>query len=378
MTELPLPVRTPEQESARALGAQVTSDLAGPGVDRGSFLDGWKRVADFGLFELLIPEVRFDGVRAVHTLEGFGEGCELGGFILGVCAHCFGVGAPLARYGNPGQLGWLARLRNGRSVGALAATEADAGSDVMSLATRYRKDGDRYLLEGQKCFVTNVQEADLFLVLATRDRRMNSRGVTAFLVPADAAGVTMGNDEPRMGLRGCSIGTLTLDGVSVATDAVVGRVGEGAAVFGHAMMWERSLVAAAQLGVLRRNLLGCVQRATDRHQFRRPIGSNQFVAGRIVDLLLRYRTSRLLVEDTAGKLTAGTLTPAEASLTKLWVSEAQIASGLDAFRIHGGSAYLRGSLAGDDLLNSLAGVVYSGTSEMQRVIIAAELGLVTL
>jgi alkylation response protein AidB-like acyl-CoA dehydrogenase len=295
---------------------------------------------------------------------------------LALGAHCFGVGAPLAKFGHGAQKDLLSSLRDGSVVAALAITEPEAGSDVMALSTRFWPDGNNYVLHGTKCFITNIQEADIFLVMATKDVRLHSRGVSAFLVPRNAEGLAVGIDEPRLGLHGCSIGSLRLDNVVVPKNALLGSLGSGAAIFRHAMLWERSLIVAAQVGVLRRQLLYCLSQAKTRHQFGRPIGSNQYVAGRLVDLLTRYTTCRLLVRETVTKLAKGTLTIGEASLAKLYVSEAELASSLDAFRIHGGSGFMNGSPVGIDLRNSLGGIIYSGTSDMQRVIIASELGLV--
>jgi alkylation response protein AidB-like acyl-CoA dehydrogenase len=373
-TEPPFPVETPEYQAGRAFGRSVPL-APHPGDPRTSFRETWKKAADCGLFELLIPRGALDGPRVLGVLEGLGEGCGNGGFLLALGAHCFGVGAPLAEFGHDTHGEYLSVMRDGSAVAAFAATEPQAGSDVMSLTTRFQRDGDSYVVHGVKSFVTNVRDADFFLVLATKDPRLHSRGVSAFLIPSDAPGVKPGADEQRLGLSGCSIGSLSLDRVVVPESALLGRFGGGAAVLRHAMLWERSLIVVAQLGILRRQLNACLARAKGRRQFRRPIGSNQYVAGRVVDILARYVTSRLLVEDTVTKLAAGSLTPGQASLTKLYVSEARLAAGLDAFRIHGGSGLLDGSQIGDDLRDAFGGIVYSGTSDLQKVIVAAELGL---
>ena len=155
----------------------------------------------------------------------------------------------------------------------------------------------------------------------------------------------------------------------------VGQPGGGLAVFEHAMLWERSLIVAAQVGILRKRLLDSLEHANSRRQFGHTIGANQYVAGRIVDLFARYRTSRLLVSDVAAKLAAGVLSAGEASLAKLYVSEAGLASNLDAFRILGGAGFLGRNGASTDLLDAFGGLLYSGTSDLQRVIVAHELGL---
>jgi L-prolyl-PCP dehydrogenase len=376
MRDLPLPEETADYKQAKAFGQSISPDPSCDRYSRESFRRIWKQAATFGLFDMLIPQGQLNVERVLSGLEGLGEGCENGGFLLALGAHCFGVGAALVSFGNEDQKNLLTCLRDGSVVAGLAATEPEAGSDVMSLATRFWVDGNNYVLHGTKCFITNVEEADLFLVLATKDTRLHSRGVSAFLVSSKTEGLVVGTDGPRLGLHGCSIGSLFLDNVVISKSALLGRLGNGAAIFRHAMLWERGLIVVAQVGILRRQLLYCLAYAKTRRQFGRPIGSNQYVAGKLVDLLARYTTCRLLVRDTVTRLAAGMLTPGEASLTKLYVSEAELASSLDAFRIHGGSGFINGHPAGTDLRNSLGGIIYSGTSEMQKVIVASELGLV--
>ncbi len=370
-----LPPETPKYTEAKAFGRSLSRTPSSEG-QRQWFRDMWRQAAAFGLFKLLIPSGELDVEAALATIEGLGEGCENSGFLLAVGAHCFGAGAPLARFGLEGQTELLNSLRDGNAIAAFAATEPTAGSDVMSLKTCFWQEGDHYVIQGTKCFIANIQDADVFLLLATKDPRLHFRGVSAFLVPRNAEGVKIGLDEPRLGLHGCSIGALTLDRVAVPKSALVGRIGAGAAIFNHAMMWERSLIGGFQVGVMRRQLLSCLTRAKMRHQFGRPIGSNQYVAGRIVDQLLRYVTSRLLVRETVTKLSAETLTNAEASLTKMYVSEAELASSLDALRIYAGAAFMNESRVAAELRDSFGGIIYSGTSDLQRVIIASELGLV--
>lgn len=370
-----LPPETAKCREAKAFGRSLPPPPLSGEDRRQWFRDVWREAAKFGLFELLIPRDGLDVETVLATLEGLGESCENGGFLLAVGAHCFGVGAPLSRFGLETQTELLDSLRDGSAIAAFAATEPTAGSDVMALDTRFWPEGDRYVIQGTKCFITNAQDADVFLLLATKDPRLHFRGVSAFLVSRDTEGLRVGVDEPRLGLHGCSIGSLSLDRVAVPRSALVGRSGAGSAIFRHAMMWERSLIVGFQVGVMRRQLLACLVQAKTRRQFGRPIGSNQYMAGRIVDLLMRYTTSRLLVSETVAKLSDGTLTDAEASLTKVYVSEAELASSLDAFRIYGGSAFMNESRAATELRNSLGGIIYSGTSDLQKVIIAAELGL---
>ncbi|MFP2959991.1 acyl-CoA dehydrogenase family protein [Myxococcus sp. 1LA] len=371
-----LPAETQALQAAKAFGHSL--GVPRPGVNPETwFREAWRKTAEFGVFEVLIPEGAWEAETVLAVLEGLGMGCRGGGFPLGVGAHCFGFTSALLRFGGAEQQRLLPSLRDGAAIGALAATEPGAGSDVMGLQTRFRVEGDTCVLSGSKCFITNAREADWFLVLATKNPRLHFRGISAFLVPRDAPGVEVGIDEPRMGLHGCSVGSVWFDDVRVPRSAVLGSMGQGAVVFQHALKWERSMLAGFHLGVMRKQFLTALEYAKTRQQFGRPIGANQQVAARLVDMLARYRTSSLLVRETLSRLSAGLLTAGEASLTKLQVSEAALASGLDAFRIHGGMGFMDGSEVGVELRDALGGVLYSGTSEVQKVIVASELGLVS-
>jgi alkylation response protein AidB-like acyl-CoA dehydrogenase len=365
----PLPEPTADQRAAHAFGLSVP-------LEREAFRATWGRAAAFGLFDLLIPRGRLDAGRAAAVLEGLGEGCPSFGFPLALGAHCFGVGAPLALLGGDTHAALLSDLREGRVIAAFAATEPEAGSDLLSLSTRCHEEGDSYVLQGGKCYITNAEDADVFLVLASSNPRQRFLGISAFLVPRDTAGVRVEPDPPRLGLAGCSVGAVSFDAARLPKSTLLGPLGGGAAVLKQAMLWERGLIVAAQVGVLRRQLRESLDYARGRRQFGRPIGSFQHVAGRIVDLFARYTTSRLLVRETAEKLAAGTLTGGEASLAKLWVSEAELAASLDAFRLRGAAAFIGDSRSSADLRDALGGTIYSGTSDLQKVVIAAELGLV--
>ncbi|MCE9666351.1 acyl-CoA dehydrogenase [Myxococcus stipitatus] len=368
-----LSAETPEFLAARAFGQSLAAP--GPGGGEAWFRASWKKAADFGVLETLVPEGALEVDTVLAVLEGLGMGCKGGGFPLGLGAHCFAFCSAVRRFGDETQRKLLPVLRDGTAIGALAATEPGAGSDVMSLRTRYRVEQDTCVLSGDKCFITNAREADWFLVLATRNPRLHYRGVSAFLVPRDSPGLEVGRDEPRLGMHGCSVASVGLDEVRVPRGAMLGSPGGGAAVFQHALLWERGLLAGFHLGGMRRQLLAALEYAKTRQQFGRPIGAHQQVAARLVDMLARYRTSALLVRDTVTRLAAGTLTAGEASLTKLYVSEAALASGMDAFRIQGGMGFMEGSDVGLELRDALGGILYSGTSEIQKVIIASELGL---
>jgi L-prolyl-PCP dehydrogenase len=342
--------------------------------DGAEFREAWKRFGDFGLQRLLIPDTDLDVDTVLGTLEGLGEGTRNAGFLLSVGAHCFAAGAAISRFGSEGQRRILDLMRDGSVIAAFAATEPEAGSDVMSLRTRCVAAGDDYVLDGNKHFITNARLADYFLILATKDRRLNWRGLTAFLVPRDTPGLSVGPPQGLIGLTGCWMGTVHLESATVPASAVLGRPGQGSLVFRHAMLWERSLLAALAVGTMRRQLTDVIDAAAGHGQPAGAHSSHLGTAGQVVDIAGRYLAGRLLVRDTVAKLADGTLAPAQASLTKLWISEAELATSRDLAGIDVAAGLLADSPRTGDLFNAVGATIYSGTSDIQRRIVAAELG----
>lgn len=369
-----LPPPGPDQVAARDLARQH-SPGGSLGDDRAEFRQAWKRYADFGVFSLTIPDPDLDVDAVLATLEGLGEGTRNAGFLLSVGAHSFAAGAAISRFGGEGQRQLLDRMRDGSAIAAFGATEPDSGSDVMSLGTRCVAVDDDYVLDGTKHFITNASLADYFVIFATKNPRLNYRGVTAFVVPRDTPGLSVGPPQRLVGLTSCSMGTVHLDSVRVRCSALLGRPGQGSLVFRHAMLWERSLLAAMALGAMRRQLADMIDIALGHCRRERTSAGDRDVVRPVVDIAGRYLTGRLLVRDTVTKLAAGTLTPAQASLTKLMISEAELATSHDLTAFDMTSELVSDWPRADDVLNAIGATIYSGTSDIQRKIIAAELGI---
>jgi L-prolyl-PCP dehydrogenase len=368
-----LPQPGSEHVAARELARQHAPS-ASVDDDGAEFREAWKRFADFGVYSLTIPEAGLDVDTVLATLEGLGEGTPNAGFLLSIGAHSFAAGAAISRFGSEGQRQVLDLMRDGSVIAAFAATEPEAGSDVMSLSTRCIAIDNDYLLDGTKHFITNASLADYFVVFATKDRRLNWRGVTAFLVPRDTPGLSVGAPQRLIGLTSCSMCTVHFDSMRIPASAMLGRLGQGSSVFRHAMLWERSLLAALALGAMRRQLTEGIDAALARDQRAETDASHPDVVRQIVDIAGRYLVGRLLVRDSVMKLAADTLTPAQASLTKLWISEAELATSRDLTTIAMTAELVSGSRTAD-LLNAVGATIYSGTSDIQRKIIAAELGI---
>src|SRR5262245_412858 len=310
------------------------------------------RVADHRFFnkiaawDVLHPVLRGevgDPRTSTDALIGLGEGCPNGGLLLSFGAHAFAVAACIGNFAAPETVqSLLPRLASGAVIGALAATEADAGSDVMAMKTSYAESDSGYTLDGSKTYISNGAQADIFLVFATKDARLHSRGISCFLVERSTPGVTIA-EMAVQGLKGASLGTLTLNGARLDRASLIGKPNGGAQIFRHAMMRERILLSAFLVGSMRRALTRSCDYAKARQQFGMPIATNQYVSGRIVGMLTRYATAKLLLEHAMRRLAEGTATEADASLVKLHASEAALECQIDAFRVHGGKGLEAGS-----------------------------------
>ncbi len=342
--------------------------------------EAWRRCADLGIHGLPVPEayggVGADPVTTMLVLEALGAACSDGGLLFSLHAHMWSCELPIVRFGTERQRQrYLPGLSDGSLVGVQGMSEPDAGSDAFSVATTARRDGERYVLNGSKTFITNAPIADLFVVFAVTDAAKGPFGLSAFLVEAGSPGLEIGPTLDKMGLRTSPMSEVFLDGCAVPSDRLLASEGAGMAVFNTAMCWERSFILATAVGAMQRQLDRCIAYAGDRAQFGQSIGKFQSVADRVVDMKLRLETARLLLYRLAWLHSQGESTTLDASLAKLFVSEAFLQSSLDAVQIHGGAGYLTQTEIERDLRDAVAGRIYSGTSEIQRKIAARYLGL---
>jgi len=337
--------------------------------------DGWRASAPLGLTGLVAPSryggAELDPVSAMSALEALGRGSRDNGFNFALNAHLWGCVNPLATFGTEEQkLAYLPRLASGEWIGALAATERGAGSDIFSLKTRATKRDDTYALAGDKMFITNAPVADLLLVLATLDPGRGGFGLSAFVVERGTPGLRVGERIDKMGLSTAAMSEVVLDGCAVPARNRLGPEGAGLAIFNHIMEWERGFIMAVAVGAMERQLEACLDYARGRRQFDRPIGQFPAVADRLVDMRVRWETSRLLLYRFAWLKQESRPALAEAAMTKLGVSEAWVRSCEDAMRVYGGYGYLTGTGIERDLRDALGSLYYSGTAEMQRQILA--------
>lgn len=340
--------------------------------------EAWKHCADFGLFGMAVPREYggdgFTNVEILDVLEGLGEGCSNDGLLFAIGAHMWAVIQPIARFGTPAQRDYyLAPLMSGEWIGAHAMTESENNSGAAS--TRYSETPDGYTIDGLKLFITNAPAADIFVVFATRDPLLGSRGSSAFLLEAGDMGITTGPDERKLGLDGSMLSSVALRDVVVPRDRMLGTRDGGRDVFTCAMQWERLFILAPLLGAMKRQTQRAIDYARERRVNGRPIGKLQMVSARIADMYVRYLTMRAFLRESALLRDTDELTDARVSAAKLMLAESGMLQHLDALRIHGGYGYMAEAGIESELRGAIGGLIYSGTAEVQRVMIAHELGL---
>jgi hypothetical protein len=342
--------------------------------------EAWRRCAGFGVLGMPIPQ-QYGGMGLGLTdllavMEGLGRGTRDQGLLFSLNAHLWTNTIPILKFGTDAQKDkYLRPLCDGSLIGANGASEPDAGSDIFSLRTRAKRDGESYLLTGTKMFVTNAPVADLFVVYATVDPALGATGITAFIVEKGTPGLKTGRKLDKMGLRTSPMAELIMEDCRVPAAQRLGREGRGVPVFECSMEWERGCILASVLGAMERQLDDCLAHARSRRQFGKPIGKFQSVANRLVDMRVRLDTCRPLVYRIGELKDAGRDATTEAAIAKLHVSECYVKSCLDAIQVFGGYGYMTEQQIECDLRDSVGSTLYSGTSEIQRNIIARGLKL---
>jgi alkylation response protein AidB-like acyl-CoA dehydrogenase len=342
--------------------------------------EGWNKCAQMGIQGLPVPQ-EFGGGGAdiltiVCALEALGYGCQDNGLIFSINAHMWTSEIPLMMFGTEEQKKlYLPQLASGQWVGNGAMTEPMSGSDAFSLTTRADRKGNRYVLNGTKTFITNADCAELLIAFANVDPSNGPAGITAFIIERGTPGLSVGKKLSKMGLRTSPMSELSFVDCEVPTENVLGKEGMGQAVFTASMEWERICIMAGQVGTMRRQLETCVRYAKQREQFGKSIGKFPAVSNRIAEMDVRLETAQLILYKAAWLKKMGRHALREGSIAKFYISETCVQSSLDAIQIHGGYGYMTEYQIERDLRDAIAGKIYSGTSEIQKSIIAGFQGL---
>jgi alkylation response protein AidB-like acyl-CoA dehydrogenase len=333
-----------------------------------------ERMAELGFLGVFVPEALggagLDFWAYIALLEELGGVSSLRS-ILSVQQSL--VLTPLLTFGKEAQKRrYVPRLARGEILGAFGLTEPGSGSDAASLRTRAHRDGAFYVLEGQKTFISHANVAEVFLIFAKTDPEAGARGITCFLVER-GDGVRTQPLKGKLGLRAADTGVVFLDGVRVPEDRVLGREGEGFRIAMATLDTGRISLAAGAVGLMQRALDLSLRYTREREQFGRPVASFQLVQGHLAEMKLDLEASRLLTYQAAWKKQKGERYTLEASLAKLYASEAANRVAYRAIQVHGGYGFLEEYEVARLYRDARILTLYEGTSEVQRLIIGAHL-----
>jgi isovaleryl-CoA dehydrogenase len=280
----------------------------------------------------------------------------------------------IRRWGTPEQKArYLPKLISGEHVGALAMSEAGAGSDVIGMKLRADKRGDRYVLNGSKFWITNAPHADTLVVYAKTDPEGSSRGVTAFLIEKDIPGYRCAQKLDKMGMRGSDTGELVFEDCDVPDENVMGPVGGGAGVLMSGLDYERAVLAAGPLGIMQACLDVVLPYVRERKQFGKAIGSFQLMQGKIADMYVALNSARAYVYAVARACDAGRATRFDAAGAILLASENAVKTCLEAIQALGGAGYLKDYPVERFLRDANLYDIGAGTNEIRRFLIGREL-----
>ncbi len=333
-------------------------------------------LGELGLMGIMVPEeyggAGMDHVAYVLAMEEIARACASTAAIMSVNNSL--VCDPILRYGTEQQKRrYLPVLASGREVGCYCLTEPSAGSDAASLQTTARLDGDQWVLNGTKVFVTNAREAWVFVVYARTEEQPGARGISAFLVERDHPGISVGKVERKMGLLATSTCEVLLEDCRVPEDNLLGQRGEGFKVALSTLDGGRIGIAAQAVGIARAALEESVGYAKQRRQFGQPIAEFQAIQWKIADMATRIEAARLLTLRAAWLRDQGKRCTLEASMAKLFASETAMWAASQGVQIFGGYGYIKDYPVERYFRDAKITEIYEGTSEIQRLVIARNL-----
>jgi alkylation response protein AidB-like acyl-CoA dehydrogenase len=342
--------------------------------------DGWRRCGAYGIQGLVVPTDMggqgLDLVTAMLRFEGLGAGCDDAGLVFALSSQIWTMQMALDRFGSDEQRGrYLPGLASGASIGAFAMSEPDSGSDAFALNTTATRTAGGYRLDGVKAWVSLGPVCDTIMAFATTDPKLGRWGVTVFIVDAHHPGISIQPNRPKMGLRTTPFANVVFDGCEVPESARIGAEGAGASIFSAAMESERAFLLAGSVGRLERQIAEAVVYANDRKQFGQAIGGFQAVSHEIANMKFAHETARLMLYKAVALQARGTPSMMAAALAKLSASEAALAGALSSVRVHGARGYVSEYGVERAVRDTMGGVIYGGSSGIQRNIIARLLGL---
>ncbi len=335
-----------------------------------------KKIGELGFMGVNTPEefggAGMDAVTYAIVIEELSRVDPSVGVVVSVnnSLVCY----PLQKFGNADQHNrYLRPLAEGKLLGAFCLTEPGAGSDASGLTMSAVKDGDDYILSGEKAFITNGLKADTYIIMARTDKAQKAKGISAFIVDATTPGFRRGANEKKMGIRSSDCCMIILDECRVPKANLLGKEGDGFKVAMTALDSGRIGIAAQAIGLAQGALEEAVKYSKIREQFGQPISEFQAIQFKLADMEMMTEAARLLNYSAARKKDLGQRFTHEAAMAKLYASDIVMKVAMEAVQIHGGNGYLKDFPVERMLRDAKVTEIYEGTSEIQRTIIARTL-----
>jgi butyryl-CoA dehydrogenase len=334
------------------------------------------KVAAMGFLGSYLPE-EYDGagldiLSYAMVVEEVSRACASTGILIS--AHTSLACDPILKFGNEEQKKrWLPPLARGEKIGCILLTEPDAGSDVANIGTTYRREGDEFVINGNKIFITNGAFQGTGIVFASRDRTLKGKGLSAFIVDLASPGVQVLRNESKLGIRGSYTTAFALEEVRVPVANLLGEEGRGFKIAMETLNGGRIGVAAQALGIAQGALERSIAYAKERKQFGEPIADLQAIQFKLADMYARVETSRLLVWQAACRKESHLPFSTDSAMAKLHASETAVFVTREAVQIHGGYGYVTEYEVERMYRDAKITEIYEGTSEVQRLVIARAL-----
>ena len=334
------------------------------------------KLSKLGILGSIIPTdyggAGLDTVSYTIIVEELSRKCASTGVIVSV--HNSLASWPIMKYGNEEQKKkYLPILAKGEKIGAFAGTEPNAGSDLGSMQTTAVLKGDKYIINGDKTFITSGSKAGIFIVFAVTDKSAGSKGISAFIVESDFKGFKVGSIYEKMGINASGTSELIFENMEVPKENLLGKEGDGFKIALSSLDGGRIGIASQSVGIAQAALDECVEYSKQRQQFGRPIAKFQAIQWMIADMATRIEASRFLVYNAAYKKDLGERISKEAAMAKLFASQTAVDTAIKAVQVHGGYGYTKEYTVERLFRDSKITEIYEGTSEVQKLVIAGSL-----
>jgi alkylation response protein AidB-like acyl-CoA dehydrogenase len=336
-------------------------------------IDLMRKMGEHGLLGMLVPEkYQGSGLGYFEYVDAIVEIAKVCGSIgLSMAAHNSLCTGHILQFGNEEQkMNWLPKLATGQWIGAWGLTEANTGSDAMRMQCVAKQDGDNWILNGTKNWITHGKSGDIAVVLARTGELLDSRGITAFVVERGTPGFSAGKKENKLGMRASETAEMVFDNCVVPKENILGNVGEGFIQAMKILDGGRISIAALSLGIAKGAYEASIKYAKERHQFGQPIANFQAIGFKLADMALKIEGSELLIYQSADLKNKGKSVNKESAMAKYYASEVAVSCATESIQIFGGYGYTKDFPVEKFYRDSKLCTIGEGTSEIQKLVIS--------